>query len=423
MKKVIFVLFSILILYTSLFAQQVPQKFSYQGVVRDESGNVLVNQDADFRFTISGDVLGQQIFYQETQAVTTNQFGLINVLIGNGTVVNGLFSLIPWGNAPIYFLIDLDIGSGFVSMGNQELVSVPYALYASSGLPGPTGPVGETGLPGSTGPMGIQGPSGFTGEIGPTGPTGITGQDGLSGGTGPTGPEGIQGNTGETGMNGLPGPTGVQGSTGPTGSTNSIMPIIRVYESDTVWVKPIDLKYVIVEVCGGGGGGGSCVWTSAGGGGGGGGGYAKKIISTDDLLSMETITIGLGGTGGSLGNNYPGLPGDTSFFGNHCSASGGEGGMAGAINNGTGALGGIGLGGDVNISGGGGGACSRSNADSQSGTGGNSMLGGGAPNAKGYAGGVNGVNGGQYGGGGSGGARLGTGGNGANGVVIITEYY
>jgi hypothetical protein len=219
MKKVVLGL--IMLISSIVCAQQVPQKFSYQGVVRDDSDNLLSNQLVDFRFTIAGDVFGQQVFYQETQQVSTNQFGLVNLFVGDGVVLSGTFTAIPWGSQQIYFLIDLDIGSGFVPMGSQELVSVPYALYARSGVPGPTGPVGEVGLPGPTGlmgPSGSTGPAGETGPIGPTGLQGIQGNDGEIGPTGPTGIQGIQGVIGLTGQQGLIGPMGPTGEMGPTGA-------------------------------------------------------------------------------------------------------------------------------------------------------------------------------------------------------------
>jgi hypothetical protein len=51
-------------------------------------------------------------------------------------------------------------------MGNQQLMSVPYALYAANSQPGPQGPAGPQGEPGPQGDAGvegIQGPSGTNG--------------------------------------------------------------------------------------------------------------------------------------------------------------------------------------------------------------------------------------------------------------------
>ncbi|KKT47999.1 MAG: Triple helix repeat-containing collagen [Candidatus Gottesmanbacteria bacterium GW2011_GWA2_44_17] len=59
--------------------------------------------------------------------------------------------------------------------------------------------IGPTGATGTAGGNGLTGPTGATGITGPTGATGITGPTGATGVTGPTGATGIQGTTGPTG--------------------------------------------------------------------------------------------------------------------------------------------------------------------------------------------------------------------------------
>jgi hypothetical protein len=54
--------------------------------------------------------------------------------------------------------VDVDTGSGWITVGNQQLMSVPYALYAANGPMGPQGPAGEQGPSGADG---IQGDNGF----------------------------------------------------------------------------------------------------------------------------------------------------------------------------------------------------------------------------------------------------------------------
>jgi hypothetical protein len=53
--------------------------------------------------------------------------------IGNGTVISGVFSAILWGNTAYFIKLEADFngGSNYVLLGTQELMSVPYALYAS----------------------------------------------------------------------------------------------------------------------------------------------------------------------------------------------------------------------------------------------------------------------------------------------------
>ena len=52
-------------------------------------------------------------------------------------------------------------------MGTSQLLSVPYALYAASGV-GEQGPKGDKGDKGDTGPQGPQSPEGPQGPPGPT---------------------------------------------------------------------------------------------------------------------------------------------------------------------------------------------------------------------------------------------------------------
>lgn len=171
-----------LLLSALAFAQ--PQAINYQAVARNGSGNVLANQTVGIRFSIHDASSGGTIVYQESQTLTTNQFGLFSAEIGHGTVLQGTFAGINWGTNQKFLQVDLDPtgGSSYSNMGTNELLSVPYALYAGNAGGGGTGPTGPTG------PQGVQGNAGATG---PTGPTGSGG-----GATGPTGPTGATGPAG-----------------------------------------------------------------------------------------------------------------------------------------------------------------------------------------------------------------------------------
>ena len=160
---------------------QSPQLMNYQGVARDNGGNVLANQNIALQLSIiSGSVSGT-VEYVETQATSTNDFGLFNIEIGGGVIVSGAFSTISWGNSSHFLKVEIDPtgGSSYQELGTSQLLSVPYAFYAKvsgSGAPGETGP---------TGPIGPQGPTGSDGEVGSVGPTGATGATGPQGATGP----------------------------------------------------------------------------------------------------------------------------------------------------------------------------------------------------------------------------------------------
>jgi len=141
MKYLILTFALIGMLIPDLWAQS-PESFSYQAIARDNNGNPLENKAVSLRIAIlQGTTSGTEV-YKETHAVTTNQFGLVTLAVGNGSVVSGNFSTINWGNSPYFIKIELDPvgGSNYVFMGTSQLLSVPYALYSkSSGNPYPDG--------------------------------------------------------------------------------------------------------------------------------------------------------------------------------------------------------------------------------------------------------------------------------------------
>lgn len=117
---------------TEAFAQT--RGFSYQAVMRDAGGQISANTNATIRFTISEGVPGPTalIVYRETQAVTTNDYGVINATIGAGTVVAGNFNTINWLDDAHYLVVELDDNGSWVSLSQSELVAVPYAKVAET---------------------------------------------------------------------------------------------------------------------------------------------------------------------------------------------------------------------------------------------------------------------------------------------------
>ncbi len=202
---------------TAILFAQAPQKMNYQAVVRDAQGNVVANATpVSVRFSIHDLTSTGTVVFTETQSTTANQFGLINLQIGN--VSNNLPS-VNWGGGTKYLQVEIQLNNGsFIDMGTSQLISVPYALYAANSAAGPqgiTGPQGNQGAVGLTGPTGSAGPTG-AGIQGPTGATGVQGDVGPTG-AGAQGPTGSQGPAGATGSQGLIGPTGA-GVAGPTGN-------------------------------------------------------------------------------------------------------------------------------------------------------------------------------------------------------------
>jgi hypothetical protein len=205
---------------------------------------------------------------------------------------------------------------------------------------------------------------------------------------------------------------------------------IQKFTSSGTYTKNADASYIIVECVGGGGAGGNAALAfsnNAQGAGGGGGEYAYKLISNESIDATETVTIGAGGVAGV--NNGDG---DTTSFGSHLEAVGGNGGSfggAGGIS--TGGLGGSGgtsTGAIYRKGGDGGNSGTISALSAASGyygdIGGSSYFSGNRkPQASDNAAGLQGK---LYGGGGTGGhvrdSSARSGGNGGAGVVVIREY-
>jgi hypothetical protein len=226
MKKTIFTFLSVLILF--VFANQalaqVPQGFNYQAVARNSAGVLLQNQSLGIIISLHQGSDTGPVVYSEKHGVTTNQFGLFTVSVGQpDSLIQGNFSTINWNSGDYWMEVKLKVGTSgsYTSMGTTQLLTVPYAMYAAnSGTAGPIGPTGPQGIAGPTGATGLQGIQGVPGTTGATGLQGIQGIQGIPGPTGAIGAQGIQGipgTTGPAGSTGIQGPTGTQGLIGPTG--------------------------------------------------------------------------------------------------------------------------------------------------------------------------------------------------------------
>ncbi|WP_267403402.1 MULTISPECIES: collagen-like protein [unclassified Chryseobacterium] len=132
MKKILLSM-GILLGTFSAFAQ-VPEKMSYQAIVRNAGGQVLANQSVGVRVSIlQGSPAGTSV-YSERLTGSTNVNGLITLELGAGTVLSGTFNTINWASGNYYLKTETDPsgGTNYTITGTSQLLSVPFAMYAKS---------------------------------------------------------------------------------------------------------------------------------------------------------------------------------------------------------------------------------------------------------------------------------------------------
>lgn len=157
------------VLISGILSAQAPQSFTYQSVIRNNTDQLVANASIGTKISILQGTISGTVVYSETHTASTNANGLLSLVVGAGTVSSGSFGAIDWANGPYYIKTETDIngGTSYSLTGTQQLMSVPYALYAETagttvnGTPGPQGPAGVQGLQGDPGP---QGPAGTAGQ-------------------------------------------------------------------------------------------------------------------------------------------------------------------------------------------------------------------------------------------------------------------
>ena len=121
----------LLLLSTGSFAQTIPEKMSYQAVVRDADGQLVSETEVGMQISILQNTTTGTPVYVEIHTPTSNENGLVSIEIGMGATSDD-FSSIDWSTGPYYIKTETDLagGSNYVISGTSQLMSVPYALHA-----------------------------------------------------------------------------------------------------------------------------------------------------------------------------------------------------------------------------------------------------------------------------------------------------
>lgn len=131
MKKINILILSIISIFNTY--GQSPDAFRYQAVVKNDAGTLIKEQNVNFRFEIfssASESNGGIKVYSETHQVTTDSKGTANLSIGTGTAELGTFSDINWSSDSYFIKVSIDKGNGYVNIGEQKFLNVPYVQFA-----------------------------------------------------------------------------------------------------------------------------------------------------------------------------------------------------------------------------------------------------------------------------------------------------
>ncbi|MBR2195242.1 MAG: InlB B-repeat-containing protein [Salinivirgaceae bacterium] len=124
------VLAMLCLMFAIVATAEAQNSFAYQAVIRNAKGELVSNQEVGMQFSL---VYEGQVVYSETHKPTTNQYGNIQVNVGEGRKVSGSFATVPWSTMKVMMKIEVDPqgGTNYIDLGTIQLQPAPYAMYAT----------------------------------------------------------------------------------------------------------------------------------------------------------------------------------------------------------------------------------------------------------------------------------------------------
>jgi len=154
--------------FANVFGQKQPDGISFQAVAKDANGNAAAFRTIYVKIgLIKTSEKGENI-YSETFQVTSNVDGIFTVVIGKGTRISGLPSIlnVDW-RADVYFVnLKMAIAPSlptpgwnleeeYVDLGSSQIWAVPYALYSTRSIYADSAQTITTLLSGAKGGTGV----------------------------------------------------------------------------------------------------------------------------------------------------------------------------------------------------------------------------------------------------------------------------
>ncbi len=136
-------LVSLFVLSTSYISAQTPG-FNYQAIILNNAQIQIPGSDVKenqvplglekvvLRFTIENE---KGIEYIEEHPITTDENGMISLIVGEGTPISSNFSAILWDGKLKYLNVEINIlknNKGFVLLDNQKILYLPHPTQGSN---------------------------------------------------------------------------------------------------------------------------------------------------------------------------------------------------------------------------------------------------------------------------------------------------
>src|SRR6187431_3300124 len=133
MKNILILLAMLGLTSVELIAQSSPQGMRFQALARDPKGNIMSDENLEVMVELYTTEPEEKVVFTEVHHVRCNDLGLLDFVIGEGSVFAGEFSKIPWAEQKMWVRISAKTleDETFQVMSSGQLYSVPYAMYAN----------------------------------------------------------------------------------------------------------------------------------------------------------------------------------------------------------------------------------------------------------------------------------------------------
>lgn len=139
MKQMLMMIICFFLMSMTVVGQNTNPAFQWQGVIRDDVGNVYKERAIKLQFSIINGTTNTAEYVEQHTNVLTNKYGLVNLKIGRGDIINTgtTLSAINWSSDQYFIKIELDTLDGsnipnYIDMGApKELLYNPIVLSAN----------------------------------------------------------------------------------------------------------------------------------------------------------------------------------------------------------------------------------------------------------------------------------------------------